>query len=245
MNRRNFLKVVGAGAAVVAVSPTTIKHQLYGANGELFKSYERVQLVDANGKPIKTSDLKKETNYVFNYPHVGTPCLLINLSEPSNKDVKLKDEMGTEYIWKGGIGEKGTVVAFSAICTHQLTHPNKVDSFMSYVPKDKKTMAATPDNKGGYIVCSSHLSVFDVKNGANNIAGAAPQPLASIVLEEGKDGSIWAVAVNGNDKFHTYFKSFKSEMKEQWGGKRKAKKLVKVSAPTVTLNEYTQEIISY
>ncbi len=242
MQRRDFLKMVGAGGAIVLLKPSAINQLLYANNGELFKTYEKVQLVGEDGAPIKLASLEKEKAYIFNYPYVSTPNFLLNLPDKASADVKLKSEDGIEYIWKGAIGKEGTVVAYSAICPHQLTHANKVDSFISYVKKGKKSMAY---KDGGVIVCGSHLSAYDPKNGAKNVAGPAEQPLASIVLEHAEDDTIWAVAVLGADKYHDYFKSFKSELKEQWGGKRKAKKLVKISAPTVTLSEYTQEVIQY
>ena len=242
MERRNFLRVVGATGVLIAVSPSSITGRLYASTGALYKSYEKVQLVDANGTPIKASSLKKETNYVFNYPYASTPCLLLDLDESTAQDVSLKSEDGEEYVWKSGVGKDKTIVAYSAICSHQLAHPTPNDSFLQYVQKDKKTMAY---KEGGVIVCSSHLSAFDAKKGSKNLSGPAAQPLASVVIEIAQDDTIWATAVLGPDKFHDYFKAFKPEFKEFYGGKRKAKKLVKISAPTVTLNEYTKEIIQY
>lgn len=242
MDRRNFLKVASATGALMAVSPSTIGGRLYASDGTLYSAYEKVQLVDASGAPIKASALKKETNYVFNYPYISTPALLLDLEDPSEKDVTLKSEDGREYLWKSGVGAKRTIVAYSAICSHQLAHPTPNDSFLQYVQKDKKTMAY---DTGGVIVCSSHLSAFDAKKGAKHLSGPAAQPLASIVLEVAADDTIWAVGVLGPDKFHDYFNAFKPEFKMFYGGKREAKKLVKISAPTVTLNEYTKEIIQY
>ncbi len=128
MNRRNFLKVV-AGATFVAVSPSLIKGNLYAADGRLYVGYEKAQIVDASGVPIKASALEKEVTYIFNYPYVSTPCMLINLSEPTQQEVALKSEMGEEYIWSNGVGKERTVVAYVAICAHQLTHPTPNDSF--------------------------------------------------------------------------------------------------------------------
>ena len=241
MDRRNFLKIAGVGAAI-AVAPSTITGRLYASEGALFEAYEKVQLVDKDGKPIKASALKKETNYVFNYPFVGTPSLLIDLGEKTAKDVSLKSEDGEEYVWKGGIGKDGSIVAYSAICSHQLAHPTPDDSFLQYLPRGGKTMAC---GQSGIVVCSSHLSAFDAKRGCKQIAGPAEQALASIIIEIDKDDNLWASAVLGPDKFHDYFKAFKPEMKKYYGGKRKSKKRVKDSALTVTLNEYSAEIVQY
>jgi Rieske Fe-S protein len=243
VDRRNFLRIVGTTGVLVAVAPSTITGRLHASTGNmLYQSYERVQLVDASGIPIKASNLKKETNYVFNYPYVSTPALLLDLEDTTAKDITLSSEDGQEYIWKSGVGAKRTIVGYSAICSHQLAHPTPSDSFLQYVKKDQSTMAY---DTGGVIVCSSHLSAFDAKKGAKRLSGPAAQPLASIVLEIAKDDTIWAVGVLGPDKFHEYFQAFNPEFKLFYGGKRKAKNLVKISAPTVTLNEYTKEIIQY
>jgi len=242
MDRRNFLKVTAATGALVAISPSTITGKLYADTNILYQTYEKVQLVDASGVAIKASTLKKETNYVFNYPYVSTPSILLDLDTPTAQDVSLKSEDGQEYIWKSGVGAKRTIVAYSAICSHQLAHPTPDDSFLQYCTKDKKTMAY---EHGGVMVCSSHLSAFDVKEGCKRLAGPAAQPLASIVIEVAADDTLWAVAVLGPDKFHEYFQAFKPEFKKYYGGKREAKNLVNASAKMVTLNEYTKEIIQY
>src|SRR3990167_6024371 len=169
MDRRNFLKVV-AGATVIAASPSLIRGNLYAADGTLYKAYEKTQLVDAAGKPIKASALEKEVTYIFNYPHASTPCMLINLPKPTTKDVELTSEGGEKYVWKSGVGKERSVVAYVAICTHQMTHPTPNDSFIAYVPTAKKTMAY---EKSGIIVCSSHLSAFDAGAGAKVLGGAA------------------------------------------------------------------------
>lgn len=241
MDRRNFLKVV-AGATVIAVSPSLIRGNLYAADGTLYKAYEKVQLVDAAGKPIKASALTKEVTYIFNYPHASTPCMLINLPNPTSKEVELTSEGGEKYVWKSGVGKERTVVAYVAICTHQMTHPTPNDSFIGYVPTTKKTMAY---DKSGVIVCSSHLSAFDAGAGAKVLGGAATQPLNSVVLEHAADDTLWAVGILGSDKFQDYFKSFRPELKEFYGGPAEAKKLVSISAKTVKLTEYSKEIIQY
>jgi len=243
MDRRNFLKIAGVSGAMVAVAPSTITGQLRADDGTLFQAYEKVQLVDAKGNALKAAGLKVETNYLFNYPFVGTPSILLNLGEETARDVKLKSEDDEEYIWKGGVGAKRSIVAYSAICSHQLAHPTPDDSFLQYLPRGKTTMAT--EQKGGLIVCSSHLSAFDTKQGCKHIAGPAEQALAAIIIEVAEDDTLWVSAVLGPDKFHDYFKRYKPEMKKYYGGKRKAKKHVKDSALTVTLNEYTKDIIQY
>ena len=241
MQRRDFLKLVG-GTSLVAIAPSLIEGKLWADDGTMFQAYKKVQLMDAEGNPLLASKLIVEENYVFNYPHTGTSCLLIALPKATDKDVKLKSELGEEYLWKSGVGKNSNIVAYSAICPHQLTHVNKSDTFMSYVPTGGKTMACKKDS---VIVCGSHLSAYEPTKGCEVISGPAPQPLASIVLEHHDDDTLWAVAVLGPDKFHDFFKSFKPELKDQYGGKRKAKKLVSVSAEVVKLSNFTKDIIQY
>jgi len=235
MERRNFLKVVGATGAVIAVDPSSVGQTLFAGDGSLYKSYARVQLVDRSGKPLRAADLKPGENYVFNYPYAGTTCLLVNLPEPTAREVRLEDEFGNAYIWKGGAGARGSIVAYSGICPHQLTHINKNDSFITYRNPGERF--------AGDIVCDGHTSVYDPGHGCRVKAGKAPQPLAAIVLEVGDGDTLWAAGVLGKDKFHEYFGSFRGELKEQFGSKRKAKAKVVATAETVTMREYTREII--
>jgi len=242
MDRRGFFRVVG-GTLLVAANPALIGGVLRAETGELLKAYERVQLVDAQGKALHYGSLKKETPYLFFYPYASTPTFLLRTRTKTDKNVKLVAEDGTEYIWKGGVGKESDLVAYSAICPHQLTHPTPSDSFITYVPKGKKSMACKCD--GEIIVCSSHLSAYDVKRGAEVKGGPAPQPLASIVLEVDGDGTIYATAVLGPEKFHDYFRSFKPELKDIYGNIRKAKKQVKQKATVQLLSEYSKEIVQY
>jgi Rieske Fe-S protein len=243
MNRRGFFKVI-AGGTVIAVSPALIKSKLYAenSNGECLLAFERVQLVDEDNNPLKYDKLQTEEAYAFNYPHKGTPSILIKHDESSEKDVKLKSEDGNEYIWKGGVGKGGDLVAYSAICPHQLTHPTPETSFISYIKKGQKTLACKRDK---VLVCASHLSAFDPKAGCKVVGGPAPQPFASIVLEVDDDNNIFASAVLGQDKFVDYFKAYKPELKKFYGGKRKAKRKVKESAEVIALSKYSKEIITY
>ncbi len=243
MNRRDFIKISAVGGVIVLARPSLIDQKLFAHDGRLYESFERAQLVDEEGSPIKASALALDESYIFQYPHAGTPCILLNLSDKSEVNVELKDALGETYAWSEGVGAKGSIVAYSAICSHALTHPSKSESFFAYVPKGTPSAAI---EKGGAIVCSSHLSSFDPRSGGKVLGGPADQPLASIVLEhDAKDDSLWAVGVLGSAKFNEYFNAFKTELDRDWGGKRQAKKLVKISAPTVKLTKYTKEVIQY
>lgn len=239
MERRSFLRLSATSAAVVAVAPSLITQKLYAEDGSLFQTFEKVQLKDDKGNPLKASKLVKEENYLFMYPHAATPAIMVDLPEPTEKDIKLKAEDGTEYIYKSGVGAKGTIVAFSAICAHQLTHPQKAMSMFQYVPTTGKTLAY---DKPGIFVCSSHLAAYDPKQGGKCVSGPANQGLASIVLEIDKEDNIWAVAVLGPNKFQEFFDAFKKEHKAEFG-RRGAKKLIATEAKVVPLKNYSAELI--
>ncbi len=242
MERRSFFKICAKGTLLVAVSPFLIEGYLKADDGRLFKTFNRVKLLDCYGNPLKEEILQEEVTYVFNYPYASTPCFLIKLSEPATKEIKLRDEEGSEYIWKGGVGKEKKVVAYSAICPHQLAHPNPNESFLGYIPKEKKSMAY---KEGGVIVCASHLSAFDPKTGAKVLAGPAKEPMASIILDVDEEGVFWASAVLGHAKFFDYFKSFKPELKEFYKNIRKAKKLVSLGAVVKPLDIYSKEVVIY
>jgi len=241
MNRRGFFKLTGTTAAAIAIAPALITEKLHAEDGKLYQSYEKIMLKDAEGNPLKSATLKKEENYVFNFPHVSTPCILVDLGEATQKDVTLSADDGTEYIFKGGVGSKGSIVAYSAICPHQLTHPHPDTSFFQYVPTGTKTLAYDK-TVGGIFVCSSHLSAFTPKDGGARVSGPATEGLTQIVLEVDADDVIWAVGALGPDRFHEYLDAFKSEFKKYYGNKRKAKKLVKKDAKVVTLTDFSSDI---
>jgi Rieske Fe-S protein len=238
MERRDFLKVTAMGAVVVC-SPALLQSELRAADGRLYKSYERVLLTDADANPLNFTKLAKEQAYIFNYPFRSTPVMMIKLKDKTARDITLKSAKGETYIWKGGVGATGSLVAYSAICSHQLSHPTPDYNPIAYSGQ-KKTMSC---DKKGMIVCASHLSAFDPKQGAKQIAGPANEALASVVLEVDKKGQIWAVGVLGPDKFHDFFKTFKSEFKEHYGGKRKAKKRVTEEAEAQTIENYSTDVV--
>jgi Rieske Fe-S protein len=239
MERRNFLKISATSAMAVAIAPSLVTQKLYAEDGSLFQTFEKVQLKDTEGNPLKASGLVKEENYVFMYPHAATPAILVDLPEPTQKDIKLKAEDGTEYVYKGGAGAKGTIVAYSAICQHQLTHPTPSMTMFQYVPTTGKTLAY---ESAGVFVCTSHLAAYDPKQGGKVVGGPAKQGLASIILEIDTDDNIWAVAVLGPAKFQEFFDAFKQELREVYG-RRGAKKLVKEEVKAQKLVNFTKEII--
>jgi Rieske Fe-S protein len=67
--------------------------------------------------------------------------------------------------------EDGTLVAYSAVCTHQGC-----------------TVAYEPES--GNLACPCHGGVFDPANGAEVVSGPPPAPLAEVTIET-RDGEIF------------------------------------------------------
>jgi len=239
MERRNFLQLSATTAMAVAIAPSLITQKLYAEDGSLFQTFEKVQLKNADGNALKSATLITEENYVFMYPHAATPAIMVNLTSAAEKNIKLMAEDGTEYIFNGGTGSKGTLVAYSAICPHQLTHPQKSMSMFQYVDEKGKTLSY---DKGGVFVCTSHLSAFEPKKGGKVVSGPAKQGLAQIVLEIDADDNIWAVAVLGPVKFQDFFDAFKQDLKAVYG-RRGAKKLIKTETKVQALKNFSAELI--
>jgi Rieske Fe-S protein len=179
------------------------------AGGE-FHRFERVMLTDGRDQPLDAGALEARTEYIFQYPFVSTPCFLINLDKPLPGGEELTTEQGASYRWNGGIGPNRSIVAFSAICAHRLSHPTRSASFIGYRPGDTGFLNADLKvaRQADVIQCCSEQSVYDPTRGARVLGGPAPQPLAAIELEYGNDGRLYATGVYGGMLFQRYFEKF-------------------------------------
>lgn len=210
MQRRDFVKLCAGGAATAVAAPFAFAEQTGAPH-----FYDKARLLDEFGKPIKASTLKANTNYIFHYPFQGTPCFLLNLDKPAQENIALKTSDGRPYVWKGGVGAKKTIVAYSAICAHRLNYPTKQLTFISF--RDKKTEHASREN---IIHCCSEHSEYDPAAGAKVINGPAPQPLAAILLEyDAATDSLIAVGTYGGEMFNEFFRKFEFKLNMEHGGK--------------------------
>lgn len=195
-DRREFMHHCAIGAASCVAQPLLA--------APTSTRYERVKLVDADGRAIKLSSLKTNHNYVFNYPFATTPCFLLNLDQAMPEKIGLKTEAGVSYDWPGGVGPKKTLVAYSAICAHKLAYPSAQVSFISF--RQKASRASTRKN---VITCCADASVYDPFAGAKVLSGPAPQPLATILLEHDvKSDEIYAIGTFGGEKFTEFFDKY-------------------------------------
>ena len=135
----------------------------------------RLKLVDKAGKPIKAGTLEVDANYVFSYPYISTPCLLLRLDAATPRNVERTDAEKAPYTWPGGVGQDGAVVAYSAICAHLLSYDSKQTSFLTY--HKARSMLSDHDRA---ITCCAHGSTYDPTAGAKVIGGPAEFPLAAV-----------------------------------------------------------------
>jgi len=206
LSRRGFVRLCGSMLAMIGANPN-----LLALAGAEVRRYQRVQLLDPDGRPVTPAHLKVGENYLFHYPYIATPCFLLNLGRPTVQQALLQTEAGKSYEWRGGVGPERSVVAFSAICAHKMSYPADEVSFInyrhstvSYLNKDKTT-----EQRAQVIYCCSEKSVYDPLRGARVLGGPAPQPLATVELEyDARDGSLYATGVSGGEMFDKFFEKF-------------------------------------
>jgi len=205
-SRRRFVRMCTSAVAAVTASPSIL-----ASTAKPVQSYSKTLIVDSNGQPIKYSALSAGETYVFRYPFSETPCFLIDLGKPVPPMDSLKTADGTSYRWSGGAGPDKSLVAFSAICSHKLSHPAKTISFINY--QHQKVNFSDKNFKqqqqSQVIFCCSERSVYDAARGGQVLGGPAPQPLAAIALEvEATSGSIYATGTHGGEMFDAFFAKF-------------------------------------
>jgi arsenite oxidase small subunit len=199
--------------------------------------YDRARLVDVHGAPVKARAILAETNYVFHYPFVGTPCFLLNLGRPVAAVPALRRDDGTTYAWGGGVGPARTLVAFSAICAHKLAYPTRDVSFIRYQPQ----RSATSDAR--VIHCCADHSVYDPASGARVLAGPAPQPLAAILLDyDPATDELAALGTVGAEQFDAFFAKYDFKLALDHG-QGKARRPVGTSAVVRELAQYCKQTI--
>lgn len=207
MQRRDFIRVCAAGAAVSA-------NDLFAAQGLNPRFYSRTQLTDEDGRPLRAESLVAGRNYIFHYPFESTPCFLLNLGKPTVRDVQLKTEDGAIYQWAGGVGPGRAIVGYSAICAHRMSYPTPQISFISY--REKSTAPGVM--RANTIHCCSEHSEYDPSAGAKVVGGPAPQPLAAILLEhDAKNDALHAVGTLGGELFNAFFAKYEFKLAIDYG----------------------------
>ena len=218
MDRRTFHRlcgglIAGAGALhreLAAAAPP----------GDAAGPWPRTRLLDADDAPLTLASLAPGESLVFHYPYRVTPCFLVRLdpadAAPSGAAPSGTDAAGGRDVadgggpWPGGLGDDGSLVAFSAICSHKMSHPARPISHIAY--RAEPVEFTGPDGarhtRSGMISCCSERSVYDPADGARVLAGPAPVPLAAIELAVDGDGTIAAVASLGRDRYADFLDAF-------------------------------------
>ncbi len=209
MDRRSFIESCTAGAACLSAA-----HLSTAWAGAKPKGYARALLVDERGEPLRASQLQPQANYVFHYPFEATPAFLIDLGKPAEPQT-LSTRERHPYTWPGGVGARRSVVAFSAICAHQLVYPTKDVSFISF----RKTRAKT-GVQDGLIHCCAENSQYDPARGAEVLSGPAPQPLCAVLLDyDARRDTMTAYATLGGELFDEFFRKYEMKLSLDVGPK--------------------------
>jgi len=232
MDRRSFIETCTGGAALAAAASAL---PALAADAKP-KPYARVLLVDERGDPCRPAKLKAQTNYVFDYPFEATPVFLLDLGKPALPQA-LSTRDRDAYAWPGGVGPRRSIVAYSAICAHQLVYPTREVSFISF----RKTRAQRGVQDELIHCCADH-SQYDPAKGAEVLSGPATQPLCAVLLEhDAKADTLTAYATLGGELFDDFFRKYEMKLSLEVGPK--AKNLVAGQSVVRELEQYCRNSI--
>lgn len=208
MDRRSFIESCAAHATCLTAAAAM---PAFAADAKP-KEYARTLLVDEQRRPLKASSLKPRSNYVFHYPFEATPVFLLNLGKPAGPQ-SLSTKKRDSYAWPGGVGPGRSIVAYSAICAHQLVYPTKDVSFISFRP-DKGSKGVRDD----LIHCCAEHSQYDPAKGAQVAHGPAEQPLCAVLLtHDPKEDTLTAYATLGGELFNEFFRKYQAKLSFEVG----------------------------
>jgi Rieske Fe-S protein len=230
-----------------AVAGITASPELLARDHQQYHRYGRVALIAPYTRdPVRAAALDIGETYLFHYPFVSTPCFLIDLGKPVTSSSNLETGDGDHYHWQGGAGANSSVVAFSAICAHKMSHPAPSVSFINYRHGETRFRNSEDEieERSGVIYCCSEKSVYDPALGGRVLGGPAPQPLAAIELEyDAQQDSFYATATIGGEMFERYFSSFHDRLVLQYG-RFDINQALTDATELMRLSEYTQHAVS-
>jgi arsenite oxidase small subunit len=206
VSRRIFFKTCISTATLVAANP-----RLLAQSDLSMKVYAPALLVDEKSEPLTSKSFVNMQHYIFHYPFHTTPCFLINLDSPLVRPESLETENDSTYLWPGGVGPEGTLVAFSAICAHKLSYATRTTSFINFRPEEISYVDShNKTNKNNQLIyCCSERSVYDPAKGAKVVGGPARQPLTTIIIEhEMQSDNYYATATLGGELYNEFFDKF-------------------------------------
>lgn len=206
MDRRTFAQLCGGSALASALASTPWAHAATA-------DYEPARLVLADGSPLRATDVGPEQALVFAYPYRGVPCFLINLGDRQVNSAEHESPDDGPYQNPPGAGPGGHIVAFVAVCTHQLSYPQKHISTIRYEPGP-----STLSGQAGCIVCCAHGSVFDPAAAGQPVHGPSQYPLLPVRLAwNEEDDSLRATGSVGDAFFQRFFAAHKPELIDDYG----------------------------
>lgn len=208
INRRGFVKFCSTMVALVKANPQVLASS---KPSQASKHYSPATLVNSDNIPLRIENIEVGETYLFYYPYVSTPCFLINLGQEVKKPRTLQTSDGSRYEWQGGVGPQNSIVAFSAICAHKMSHPARSISFINYRHEPVNFFDKTLSSKKRpqVIYCCSEKSVYDPTKGGEVLGGPAPQPLAAIMLDyDDKQKTFSARGTHGGEMFEQFFEKF-------------------------------------
>ena len=205
MDRRRFVKLCAGSTAWLAAGVRV-------AHAGSYTDFPKVRLTDAQGAPLKASAVASDEAYVFHFPFRSLPCFLIKLGKPAAGPQELTSESGS-YTWPGGVGRDKNIVAYVAVCTHQLSYAARDGSQIRYAAGNSAL-----SDRPGTIVCCAHASVFDPAAGARPLHGEARDPLLSVRLEyDSADDAVYASGLAGTQLVERFFQTYKRELISAYG----------------------------
>lgn len=237
-NRRDFLKTCSAMAVSMAGGSIFINDLFAG--DLVFKPYARTLLTDEAGKPLSLEAIQGDKPYIFFYPFTAIPAYLVKVDLPV-KEQNLKFNTGESYTSPKGAGKDLRVVAYCAICPHQLMYPTKDYSVINYYGKEDTKCT----NGVQLIKCCAHMSVYDPKSGGRKIDGPAENNLVAVVLEyDEKKKELYAVGMAGRSEglITEFFDLYKKELRAEYGSSAAAK-AENATAKVMLLEKYTGNMI--
>jgi len=171
--------------------------------------FPRSSLIYDDNAPVTVDSLAPGTSCIFSYPFVTTPCFVVRLNSAANANDQ----------WHGGVGDDQSVVAFSAICSHKMSHPAKPISHINFRSDTLSYFdhAGKKHEREQLISCCSERSVYDPTAGGAVLSGPAPVPLAAIALEVGNDGQLVAVGSTGPDQYDRFLEQFGFRLAMEYG----------------------------
>jgi len=205
LDRRHFHKLCGG-----LISGAASLHAINRASAAVSSApYPESRLVFEDESPVTLQSLKPGIAYIFSYPYVTTPCFL----------VRLKRSSPARGSWPGGLDEDQSVVAFSAICSHKMSHPAKPISHIAY--RDQEVSFYDKSGKkhmrDGVISCCSERSVYDPARAGDVLSGPAPSPLAAIELKNDDQGNVSATGSFGDDQYERFLTKFGFRLALEYG----------------------------